>query len=94
MGAVAAGLVASATSARAATSAAKQELPNAILIQIAKMIFIRVMGEHLFRLKNESQRKALTRNAELHRHFEKANINFDQKSVIRFEIMGQHDLSW
>jgi hypothetical protein len=93
MGADATGLVASATSARAATSAAKQELPNAMLNQMAKMIFIRVIGEHLFRLKNASQVDALADNGEPHRHFEKANINFDLKGVIRFEIMGQHDLN-
>jgi hypothetical protein len=77
MGADATGLVASATSARAATSAAKQELPNAMLNQMAKMIFIWVIEEHFFRLKNASQLDAPAGHVEHHRHFEKANINFD-----------------
>jgi hypothetical protein len=71
MGAEATGLVASATSARAATSAARQEFPKAKLNQMVKMILIRVIEGDLFKLKNESQLNALARSTELHRQFGK-----------------------
>jgi hypothetical protein len=44
---------------------------------MAKMIFIWVIEEHFFRLKNASQLDAPAGHVEHHRHFEKANINFD-----------------
>jgi hypothetical protein len=50
-GAEAAALFASATCARAAGSAAKQELAKAMLKQVATIAFIRVICENSFRLK-------------------------------------------